>query len=80
MVARAALWQVFSEYSRFPCHSFHRLLLTHHHPSQETETSHYLADYDIAKYFNFGNPAVILVTSFSGFSQALQANSNSSKS
>jgi hypothetical protein len=30
VVDKAALEQVFSEYCDFPCHSFHRLLHTHH--------------------------------------------------
>jgi hypothetical protein len=34
MVDKVALWQVFSEYFRFPCQfSFHRLLHIHHHLS-----------------------------------------------
>jgi hypothetical protein len=30
--------QVFSEYFGFPCHSFHRLLDTHHHPPSGAST------------------------------------------
>jgi hypothetical protein len=33
VVDKAALGQVFSEYFSFPCHSFQRLLHTHHYPS-----------------------------------------------
>jgi hypothetical protein len=33
VVDRVALGQVFSEHFGFPCHSFYRLLHTHHHPS-----------------------------------------------
>jgi hypothetical protein len=32
VVDEATLGQVFSEYFGFPCHAFHRLLHTHHHP------------------------------------------------
>jgi hypothetical protein len=32
VVDKAARGQVFFEYFCFPCHSFHRLLYTHHHP------------------------------------------------
>jgi hypothetical protein len=37
-VDKVALGQVFSEYCGFPCHSFHRLLHTHHHPSSGAGT------------------------------------------
>jgi hypothetical protein len=33
VVRKAALGQEFSGYFYFPCHSFHRLIHTHHHPS-----------------------------------------------
>jgi hypothetical protein len=33
-----ALTQTFSEYFRFPCQAFHRLLHTHYHPSSGTRT------------------------------------------
>jgi hypothetical protein len=37
--AICALGQVFSDYFGFPCHSFHRLLHTHHHPSSIIQVS-----------------------------------------
>jgi hypothetical protein len=38
VVNKTALGQVFSEYFSFPCHSFHRLPHTHHHPSSGAGT------------------------------------------
>jgi hypothetical protein len=32
VVDKAAMGQIFSAYSGFPCQAFHRLLHTHHHP------------------------------------------------
>jgi hypothetical protein len=39
VIIKVALRQVFSEHLSFPCHSFHRLLHSHHHhPSSGTGT------------------------------------------
>jgi hypothetical protein len=38
VVDNAALAHVSSEYSSFPCHSFHQLLHTHHNPSDGVGT------------------------------------------
>jgi hypothetical protein len=38
VVDKAAMGQVFSEHFGFACHSFHRLLRTHHQPSSGANT------------------------------------------
>jgi hypothetical protein len=38
VVDRVAMGQVFSKYFGFPCHSFHRLLHAHYHPSSGAAT------------------------------------------
>jgi hypothetical protein len=38
VVDKAALEQVFFKYFCFPCHSFHQIFHTHHHPSSGTGT------------------------------------------
>jgi hypothetical protein len=38
VVDKVAVGQVSSEYFGFPCHSFHRLLHIHHHPSSGAGT------------------------------------------
>jgi hypothetical protein len=38
VVDKAEMGLVSSEYFRLPCHSFHPLLLTHHHPPSRAVT------------------------------------------
>jgi hypothetical protein len=38
VVNKEALEHAFSEYFSLPCHSFHQLLHTHHHPSSGAGT------------------------------------------